>query len=135
MMRRHWAWRASAVIFAIWFGLVGLEPGALSACPAHGLNAQVAMASHHGHAGHSMAGMERAAPAHQDSAPSSHHHQCTCPDCGCCSALVSAPVASTIPVPSAVLDAVREVAYVSVRPAWVDYALPFSTAPPQDLSV
>lgn len=122
----------------MWFGIVGLEPGALGACPAHGLNAvtaQLAMASHDASSGHAMHDMAAPAGDHGSAPASQHHHQCTCPDCGCCAGLISAPVATTIPVPEAVLAAVREVSYVSVRPVWVDFVLPYPTAPPADLSV
>jgi hypothetical protein len=125
MMRRHWTHRLSAVLFAVWFGIVGLEPAALGVCPMHnptaGATATMADA-HAGHASHVMGG---------EHAPADHHaHHCTCPGSCCSVAVLSVPVAGSHAVFVAQIATERPSPTLPTLANWTDFVLPFATAPP-----
>lgn len=124
-----------ALVLACWLSLVQSDAGLFHACNSgaapQSTAAVAAPADHDAHAHHGVA-----APAHQDSQDShgSHHGDSECHCLGhCC------PVAPT-QVPMAhdfVLAAVRQVDVVqpgraqhAFMASWVDFVLPFATAPP-----
>jgi hypothetical protein len=130
-MRRPCWHRALSAVLAVWFALVTVEPAALHACPMHsgGHAGARAHADSEGqqadHAGH-----QAVAGAPDSQAPSSGH-SCTC--LGDCSGTLVARV------PEGHVALVALLAPPKVAPgrpqhefvaAWVDFVLPFATAPP-----
>jgi hypothetical protein len=135
-MRRSWRSRLLAAIYSLWLFVVLGEPPMVHTCPVHSL----------GHAGHAMAmggmamgdmPMDGMASHHHGatqspSAPSDHSSKtCTCLG-DCCSVVPAA-----LPAPRIVATVVETVRIPTPgRPqheyvaAWVDFVLPFSTAPP-----
>lgn len=124
-----------ALVLACWLSLVQSDAGLFHACNSGAAPQSTAVVvtpvDHDAHAHHGVA-----APAHQDSQDShgSHHGDTECHCLGhCC------PVAPT-QVPMAhdfVLAAVRQVDVVqpgraqhAFMASWVDFVLPFATAPP-----
>jgi hypothetical protein len=119
--------RTLAVVYALWFAVVLVEPAAIHTCPMHGaLHAAMhdtMPAAEHVHGGHDGAG---------SSQPRGRAKPCTC--IGACCAAVAAVIpsrtdvliASTHLVPArAVLSSTS-----SYRPLAVEYARPPTIGPP-----
>lgn len=118
-MRGRWWHRVLRAVVALWLGVFLAEPDALHACPVH----SPAMAGHaHGASHHG-------APASQTAG-----HLCTCPGPCSAGALTPLPAAAAVPVLAALVVTPRaarpEHEYVA---AWVDFVLPYATAPPSSL--
>jgi hypothetical protein len=132
-MRRHWSQRLVAMLGAVWFVLIGIEPAAFGACPAH------EMAGSAVHAGHTMpmgdaASMDGASMEHHDTdAPAGHEHQCTCPGSCCGPTVVVVPSVQPAFALSRHIAGVPAFSEYQYRAPWVDFVLPFGTAPPQRL--
>ncbi|MDB4905427.1 MAG: hypothetical protein JWO05_211 [Gemmatimonadetes bacterium] len=123
---RHRLPRVLAALFATWFAIVGMEPGALGACPMHSGAVQA----------HQQAALQHDASAHHRHAPAQSNphanHHCLCLDGGCCAVALRAPSASvalghleTAPV------AAQFTPVASLRDYRVEFALPWPTAPPR----
>lgn len=140
MRRALWS-RLIAGWLACWLPLVLADAGWLHACPMHDGAAMVASAAMpaaamSGPAAHEM-GHAAAGGAHHAVGDTSHEdhakgHCCTC--LGACCAAVAALPAGSPPLTFAVRERVAvaptgrpEHEYVA---AWVDFVLPFATAPP-----
>jgi hypothetical protein len=146
-MRRHWSHRLSAVFFAVWFGIVGLEPGALGTCRMHqsatgAMAAAMAAGGHHaGHAGHAAMAAHAGASSHGDDASNSpaksptdgDHaaHHCSCPGCCCSVAALAVPVVASHDVFVGEIATTHALPAVVARKTWADFVLPFATAPPR----
>ncbi|HKG95259.1 MAG TPA: hypothetical protein VKA84_25295 [Gemmatimonadaceae bacterium] len=82
-MSRSWVERALAVVMAVWFVLVTIEPAALHSCPMHGTHAAdgghapaaSAAAGHHG--AHASVASDAASDAASEDVPAAAQH-CTC---------------------------------------------------------
>jgi hypothetical protein len=123
-MRGRWWHRLLCAVLALWLGVFLAEPDGLHACPVHSPAG----------AGHASHGASHGASHH--GAPASHGagHTCTCPGPCCASAVTPLPAAAALPA-LAVLVVVPRAArpeheYVA---AWVDFVLPYATAPPSSL--
>lgn len=130
-MRHHRAYRLFALLFAAWFGIVGLEPGALGACPMHWTNAVAAAAA--------MAQVDHDASAM--SMPMGHGgqhghggHHCNCPGQCCAVGLLAMPVAISHAVTIASFATRLPSPTLPTRSNWTDFVLPFATAPPTALT-
>jgi hypothetical protein len=131
--------RIVAAVFAVWFTVFTVQPASVHSCPTHGGAAHggVAQSAHAGHVHH--AGMATtnetggaAAATHAPAGPDHQSsHRCTCPDAGCCSAVLALVPFAT---PVAVAGEVAVVASFDWRNDEVvergDHVLPFPTAPP-----
>jgi hypothetical protein len=132
-VHRHWTQRLGALLFAIWFAVVGFQPVALDACPLNSMTHDAAAGAAAAHAmeggGHTMS-MDMGAD--HGSVPSGQHaHHCTCPGC-CGSAPVLDAPARQDHVARIVAAVVAPLVRVSQAPAaWTDFILPFPTAPPR----
>jgi len=127
MLRSRWS-RLLAALLTLWLGVFLADPDALHACPVHSPVAAQA----HGHAGHHDMGRDMG----HDMGHDAHHagHACSCPG-PCCAA-------ATTPLPAVSLELVLGAPVVVARPgrpeheyvaAWVDFVLPYATAPPSAL--
>jgi hypothetical protein len=133
-MRRTWSHRLFTTLFTLWFALVGAGPVALDACPTHGMGVPASKSAGQDHA--AMHGGAHAMPAahgamaHHGGGDQHSTHQCTCPGSCCSAPIVAAPQ-------EAPLAAVVSVAATTAAPregerqaVWLDFVLPFATAPP-----
>ncbi|MDB4917934.1 MAG: hypothetical protein JWM95_5578 [Gemmatimonadetes bacterium] len=130
-MRRHWPERLIGLLGAAWFILIGIDPAAFGACPAHQAPGSVAA-----HAGHTMAMASGAgATAHHDAgAPDSQsEHRCTCPGSCCGPSIVVVPSVQPSFALSMRIAGVSRFAEYQYRAGWTDFVLPFANAPPQGL--
>ena len=117
-MQRSRVERVLAVLLAVWFVLVTIEPAALHTCAVHGgAHATAAAAEHHG--GHDTAGD-----------PASANH-CSC--LGDCAAAVTSalPARALTPWPASVaaVSSLPPLAALFVPPA-IHFARPFANGPP-----
>ncbi len=129
-MQRPWRPMLAAVM-AVWFLVLTMEPRALHVCPMHGAaNA----GSESGHAGGST-GHHHAATLPRDQSPDDEASYCTC--LGVCNGVSPVAVVPAAAAPSAT------VRVTNARPGrpqheymagWVDFVLPFATAPPTSTS-
>lgn len=134
-MRRPWWHRALSACLTVWFALVMVEPSPLHSCPMHsGGHAAIDAAtatSAAGHGAHGVAAEHSAGRAVPETPAQPRGHVCTC--LGDCSGSVAAraPEAHTALVsltrPTRVTPGRPQHEYVA---AWVDFVLPFATAPP-----
>ena len=134
--RSRWV-RLVATWLACWLPLVLADGGWLHACPMHdgaGLNAVTTMAAPAHVSAHAPAHGMLVAHAGRDG-HSGHHagaHLCTCLG-ACCASLAVLPVG---PAPIAFVAVERAAVAPTGRPqheyvaSWVDFVLPFATAPP-----
>jgi hypothetical protein len=126
-MQRHWWQRALAPLLAVWFLVLTTEPSALHVCEMHG-------AAH----GASVLGDGDAKAAHH-AAPSDASHGSPTSDEATCTCLGVCCSASPVSIAPVKLAQIAIVTATEVRPGrpqhewvagWVDFVLPFSTAPP-----
>lgn len=132
-MRRPWWHSAGSALLGLWFALVMVEPAALHSCPMHSQgHAHVAAgdpAAAHGEASH---GTLDGAAVDRHPVPS-HPGAKVCTCLGDCSGSLAARLPDAH-VAVAALTRLTQV--VPGRPqheyvaAWVDFVLPFATAPP-----
>jgi hypothetical protein len=124
-VHRHWTKRLGAVLFGLWFCLAGFD-GAADTCPMQGM-AQASHAAMPAGAAHSM-------PMGTDSdhgSDSGHDHAHRCPCCSCCSVSVLGVPPQQNYVATADAPPMAPVAsHIDAPDVWVDFVLPFSTAPP-----
>lgn len=112
-------------LWALWFGVVLVEPAALS-CPEHGA---------HGHQMQQQAGGgDRSHHGGQ-----SHHAKttCTCLGACCCAPTVAAPLAAFAELPAARVNVAGDVAPVGPdepNPSAPSYSHPFANGPPASTS-
>jgi hypothetical protein len=137
-MRGSWWYRALSALLAVWLGVFLAEPAWLHACPVHsggaaGGHATARAAAAAGTQSARLAGAtsHHADEGHHAPAPDGRAHQCTCPG-ACCAvsppALPAVTVRPTLEATVVTVDRGRpEHEYVA---AWVDFVLPFATAPP-----
>jgi hypothetical protein len=136
-MRMRWcrAQKLFALLGAVWFILVRIEPTVFGACPAHVM--APTPASHGSHAVASMP-MDAAATHHSaaagdaDGTPAEHHsHQCTCPGSCCGASVLATPYAAARLQIVVVVAQTPRLTGNQYRASWTDFVLPFATAPPQ----
>lgn len=126
--------RLLSALLAIWFGVFFAEPAWLHACPVHAPGGEHGAAPAAGTAAGEAVGdaAHHAAMGHDAPAPADAGHQCSCPGACCAVSAPALPVVTEQPI----LDALVAVTdpgrpaheYVA---AWVDFVLPFATAPPR----
>lgn len=128
MARPRTPFRIFATLMAAWFLILMTEPGALAACAMHG--AATAVESAAGPDAHAAHG------AHANSSEQPTRSQCCTCLSHCCA---PAPVVAPTSVESVRATIVQTFARSGrpeheYRAAWVDFVLPFSTAPPASAS-
>lgn len=136
---RSWWERTAGVWLAAWFLLAALDLPALHTCAMHGGGPTPGVAATVGHGTHAHGASHGGshASAHDPAPARDAGHVCTC--LGACCAAVGAPppaqpaVADAAPLTPARARAPGRPAHEYVA-AWVDFVLPFATAPPAALT-
>ena len=142
-IRSSWWHRPLTAFFAVWFVLSATDMAGMHPCPMHGgaasANHAMDMAGMESHSGMASAGIatagQHAHPADANGNDSEHApgaHTCTCVGVCCPSANLQAPDATTLGFVTEITDTTRvAVAYqATVARAWIDFMLPYATAPP-----